>query len=143
MSDQLSNSSEQGEKKGILEKIPVILSSKLSIFIYLFLFFYLVIFALACLLIPAFNGSAPSNDMQLVMGNYTNVLSALGASIAAGVGTNIHASVKKLHKRHDALKDSVDELQQKHDRLKTSIDSLHEKIDGLKQTDDNGSEKSN
>lgn len=64
-------------KTGLLQRIPAILSSKISIYIYLFLFFYLVLYALVCLVVPALNIYAPSDDVQLVMGNYTNVLSAL------------------------------------------------------------------
>lgn len=102
-----------------LEKIPQLLSSKLSIYIYLFLFFYLVIFAILCLFIPVLNPFAPSADVQLVLGNYTNVLSALGASIAAGAGVASHNSIKEMH--------------QKHARLEQRIEDLHGKIDQLTQ----------
>lgn len=101
-------------------KLPAILSSPLSIFIYLFLFFYLVIFALFALFIPALQPLAPSETTQLIMGNYTNVLSALGASLAAGTGIAVHTSVRNLHKRHDHLENTIKEL--------------HEKIDQLNQT---------
>lgn len=101
----------------LFDRLPAILSSRVSIFIYLFLFFYLVVYALVCTLVPALNGYAPPDSTQLIMGNYTNVLSALGASIAAGAGSAVHASVKKLH--------------EKHDRLQKTLDALHEKIDRL------------
>lgn len=100
-----------------LSKIPKLLASKTSIFIFLFLFAYLVVYALLCAIIPALSPYSPSSDVQLILGNYTNVLSALGASIAAGAGTAVHASVQKLHKRHDALE--------------AHITSLHEKVDQL------------
>ena len=103
--------------KAFLQKIPVILSSTASIAIYLFLFFYLVIYALACAVVPALHDYQPSSSMQLIMGNYTNVLSALGASIAAGTGTALHGSIKKLHKRHDELERLIAELHSKADRL--------------------------
>lgn len=100
-----------------LKKIPVWLSSKISIFIYLFLFVYLVLFALLCYLIPAFNTYAPSQDTQLILGNYTNVLSALGASIAAGSGVAIHKKIKTLHANHEKLQETIDSLHKKLDNI--------------------------
>ncbi len=97
--------------------IPRVMASKTSIFIYLFLFFYLVIFALAALLIPALKGLAPTADTQLILGNYTNVLSALGASIAAGSGVAIHSKVKAIREGHQKLQDSIDELHEKLDKM--------------------------
>ena len=105
-----------------LTNIPNILSSKVSIFIYLFLFFYLVIFAFICMFIPQLNPFAPSSDVQLVMGNYTNVLSALGASLAAGTGVVTHHNINKLHKSHDLLHETIRELHEKIDNLEKEID---------------------
>ena len=109
-----------------LAKIPAILSSGPSIFIYLFLFFYLVIYALLCLLIPQLSPFAPSNDVQLIMGNYTNVLSALGASLAAGTGAATHSSIRKLHKSHELLHTTIKELHEKIDRLEMLAESVPE-----------------
>ena len=100
-----------------LSKIPIWLSSKTSIFIYIFLFFYLVIFAIFCVVIPDISHLQPSNNAQLVLGNYTNVLSALGASIAAGGGVIIHSHVKVLHQKHEKLQKSIDELHEKLDKI--------------------------
>ena len=100
-----------------LENIPAILSSPISIFLYLFLFFYLVLYALLCFVIPALQPFAPSNDVQLIMGNYTNVLSALGASLAAGTGVSVHHTIHKLHEKHDLLHGTIKELHEKIDRL--------------------------
>ena len=100
-----------------LSKIPALLSSKVSIFIYLFLFFYLVVFAISCLLIPSLEAFTPSANAQLILGNYTNVLSALGASIAAGNGVAIHSRIKALHQSHKALQDTMNDLHEKIDRL--------------------------
>ena len=105
--------------KKILQRLPEILSSKISIFIYLFLFFYLVVYALLCAAVVPLRQHAPSNDAQLIMGNYTNVLSALGASIAAGTGAITHANVKKLHEKHDKLQKSIDALHEKIDQIDT------------------------
>lgn len=101
----------------LLAKIPEWLSSKISIFIYLFLFFYLVVFAIISLIFPSLKDMAPSANLQLILGNYTNVLSALGASIAAGSGVAIHSKIKKLHQGHEQLQDRVDELHKKLDKV--------------------------
>lgn len=104
-------------KPGLLNKIPTLISSKVSIFIYLFLFFYLIVFAIICLMIPVLNDWAPSGDAQMILGNYTNILSALGASIAAGSGVSIHSKIKSLHQNHLKLQDSMDALHKKMDKL--------------------------
>ena len=103
--------------KAFLQRIPALLASTASIAIYLFLFVYLVIYALLSAVVPALQPYQPSSSMQLVMGNYTNVLSALGASIAAGTGAAMHGSIKKLHKRHDELHKTIATLHEKLDRL--------------------------
>ena len=107
----------------LLAKIPSVLASGPSIFIYLFLFFYLVIYAFVCLLVPRLAPYAPSNDVQLIMGNYTNVLSALGASLAAGTGATAHRSIRKLHEKHDMLHSTIEELHKKLDRLEKNMDT--------------------
>ena len=75
------------------------LSSKSSQIIYVFLFIYLFGFGLAGLWLK---GLEPSATIQLIFGNYTNVLGALGASIAAGSGV---AAVSKLHVIHSEQKE--------------------------------------
>lgn len=92
--------------------LPKILNSSISIFI--FLFIYLVIFGLIRMVWPALQ---PSADVQLVLGNYTNVTSALGAAIVAGASTASHRAAKQMRKRHDELQKSVDLLHEKIDRL--------------------------
>lgn len=104
-----------------LDKIPALLASRISIFIYLFLFFYLVVFAFLTFVIPSLKSAQPSENTQLILGNYTNVLSALGASLAAGSGTAIHSSLSKLHKKHDDM----------HEDLAQKIEALHQKIETL------------
>lgn len=98
----------------LLAKIPALLSSLPSIFIFVFLFVYLFIFGVIGLFVPSLE---PSSSTQLVFGNYTNVLSALGAALAAGAGT-VHA--KRLKELHD-----------KHEELQTSLQALHDKVDKL------------
>ncbi len=98
----------------LLGKIPAALSSTPSVFIFIFLFVYLFIFGVMGLIWPPLE---PSSSVQLVFGNYTNVLSALGAALAAGAGT-VHAKrLKELHDKHDALTSSVAELHKKIDEL--------------------------
>jgi hypothetical protein len=100
--------------KKFLAAIPQLLSSNASIFIFLFLFVYLVIFGLVGLFVKAI---APSSEAQLILGNYTNVTSALGAAIAAGASTAVHSSVKRLHSKHSDLEKSLNELHAKVDQL--------------------------
>ncbi len=107
-----------------LAVIPRVMASRLSVFVFLFLFFYLVIYTLLCIVIPGLEGFMPDDRVQVVLGNYTNILSALGASIAAGSGVAIHSKVKGLHKRHDDLEESVRGLED-------SVRDLHAKIDKL------------
>ena len=110
--------------KKVLDGIPRLLSSNISIFIYVFLFFYLVIWALLAKLVPILYATAPSSDSQLILGNYTNVLSALGASIAAGAGAQVHRSMKQLHDKHDELHQVVQELHSKLDAVRASADVI-------------------
>ncbi len=119
----MKNQTQSGLDRFLLA-IPRVMASKVSIFIYLFLFFYLVIFALVCLLVPALKELAPSADTQLILGNYTNVLSALGASIAAGSGVAIHSKVKDIRDSHRKLQDSIDELHKKLDKLEKEKKSM-------------------
>lgn len=102
-----------------LNKLPELISSKVSIFIYLFLFCYLVIFAFLCLIITPLKDFTPSDTMQLILGNYTNVLSALGASIAAGSGVAVHTKINNLHKRHNELQESLNKIHEKLDSMKS------------------------
>lgn len=103
---------EQTDQPKILQAIPGILASNVSIFVFIFLFIYLVVFGLIGLFVE---GLAPSANMQLVLGNYTNVTSALGAAIAAGASTHNLSQMRKLHGKHE--------------ELKTLVESLHAKID--------------
>lgn len=97
-----------------LNKIPELLSSPVSVFIFIFLFIYLFIFGLIGLAVPAL---APPANAQLIFGNYTNVLSALGAALAAGAGASHTKKLRELHDKHDKLQASVDELHTKLDQL--------------------------
>jgi len=108
---------EQPHQPRFLQAIPRILASTISIFIFIFLFVYLVLFGIAGLFI---DWLAPSDDMQLIFGNYTNVTSALGAAIAAGASTQHLTQVRKLRHGHDELKALVLDLHSKVDKLSST-----------------------
>jgi hypothetical protein len=97
-----------------LDKIPALLSSTVSIFIFIFLFVYLFIFGLVGLSVQAVK---PTADIQLIFGNYTNVLSALGAALAAGAGTRNAKNLRELHDKHAKLHASITDLHNKIDEL--------------------------
>lgn len=98
----------------LLKKIPEALSSPLSVFIFIFLFVYLFIFGLLGLVVKSLE---PSSSSQLIFGNYTNVLSALGAALAAGSGSKHTQALKDLHQKHEDLRSSIDDLHAKIDKL--------------------------
>lgn len=109
----------------ILSKIPNLLSSKISIFIYIFLFFYLVCIPAISVILPFLKNFIPSTSIQLILGNYTNVLSALGASIAAGAGIVTHQGIKKLNNSHEEFQKKLSELHEKID----AIDKLTKELE--------------
>jgi phosphoglycolate phosphatase-like HAD superfamily hydrolase len=96
--------------------ITAILSSKVSIVIYIAMFIYLVPVPLIAF-IPGMEWLMPSTAAMLVGDNYTSVLAALGASIASLAGVKIHQSQKEYHKKHDQLQKSLDDLHAKVDKL--------------------------
>ena len=97
-----------------LNAIPRVLAGKVSIFIFIFLFVYLVIFGLLGLFITSL---APTAEVQLILGNYTNVTSALGAAIAAGASTAHLVQSRKNRETADKLKQSINDLHAKVDKL--------------------------
>ncbi len=106
----------------ILSGIPRLLSGKPSILIFIGLFVYLVGFGIIGLFAK---GLEPSSTVQLVLGNYTNVTSATGASIAAGAGlttvattTAVLTHVRKTNKKYE-------ELKQAHDEMRQIVDEIH------------------
>ena len=111
--------------KNFLSMIPRVLSSKVSIVIFIGLFVYLVGFGVVGLWIPAVE---PSATLQLILGNYTNVTSATGASIAAGAGTAAVATSAAVltHVRHNNKK--YDELKQSHDEMRKLVEEIHAKV---------------
>ena len=95
--------------KRALAAVPRLLASAPAIVFLLGLFLYLVVLGVIGLAVPALE---PSATIQLVLGNYTNVTSALGASIAAGAGlTVLHETRehrRKAHRFHEQIRDHLD-----------------------------------
>jgi uncharacterized coiled-coil DUF342 family protein len=54
---------------------------------------------------------------MLIGDNYTSVLAALGASIAAGAGVATHKKMNDYKQKHDDLQESIKELHKKVDKL--------------------------
>jgi hypothetical protein len=115
-----NDNNDENEKQGFFQKIPALISSKFSIVIFLLLFVYLVIFGILGQ-IPSLKFLEPSSISQLILGNYTNVLSALGAAIAAGTGVSIHKKVKQHKAAQDEMKETLA-------RLESKLAELNEKI---------------
>lgn len=82
-----------------LDAIPRLLASTVAITFLVLLFFYLVVLGAIGLFIPDLE---PSVAAQLVLGNYTNVTSAIGASLAASIGTVSLREVRK-HRAHASI----------------------------------------
>ncbi|MDR0887205.1 MAG: hypothetical protein LBM97_00760 [Candidatus Nomurabacteria bacterium] len=114
------------EKESFLNKIiSELLAGKISIAIYILMFIYLVILPLIAF-IPLFSNLMPSTTAMLIGDNYTSVLAALGASIAAGSGVAIHAHVKKYTKKHQKQNDELGrKIQDLSDKLDQVIDKKH------------------
>lgn len=83
---------------GVLAYVPLFIKSRTSIVIGVVLFAYLVVLGTIATLTghPAW---VPDN-MQLILGNYTNVLSMVGASIAAAAADKANQTVKVAHEQH-------------------------------------------
>jgi hypothetical protein len=87
-----------------LAAVPRLLASPPAILFLLALFLYLVVLGVVGLFAPAVE---PSATIQLVLGNYTNVTSALGASIAAGAGLTVLHETRQHHARQHAFREQV------------------------------------
>ena len=80
----------------LLGRLPNLLSSRPVILFGIFLFFYLFIFAGIATLLGYPN--AVSTNTQLILGNYTNVSSSVGAGIAAGASLTLVKRQRHAHK---------------------------------------------
>ncbi|MDQ2876205.1 MAG: hypothetical protein M3Y33_15995, partial [Actinomycetota bacterium] len=89
----------------VLGKLPNLLSSKPVIIFGIILFCYLFLYAgIASLLGHA---GAVSANTQLILGNYTNVSSSVGAGIAAGAGLTLLKRQNKAHRLTAAAHDAA------------------------------------
>jgi hypothetical protein len=93
-----------------------LLAGKVSIVIYILMFIYLVLIPLVAFL-PGLDWLMPSTPAMLIGDNYTSVLAALSASIAAGAGVAVHSHAKTARKRQADMQKSIDDLHAKIDRL--------------------------
>jgi hypothetical protein len=88
----------------ILGRLPNLLSSKPVIIFGIVLFCYLFLYAGIASLLG--HPGAVSANTQLILGNYTNVSSSVGAGIAAGAGLTLLKRQNRTHKltvaAHDA-----------------------------------------
>lgn len=80
----------------VLGRLPNLLSSKPVIVFGIFLFFYLFVFAGLATLFG--HPAAVSTNIQLILGNYTNVSSSVGAGIAAGASLTLVKRQRHAHK---------------------------------------------
>ena len=86
-----------------------------KILLLVLLFFYLFVFAGIETLLG--HPSAVSANAQLILGNLTNVTSAMGACIAAGMTVHLSHEQRKRHKELSDLKALVHRLHEKHDAV--------------------------
>ncbi|GAC1374650.1 MAG: hypothetical protein NVSMB4_02300 [Acidimicrobiales bacterium] len=93
----------------LMALIPRALSSGLHLAFLVFLLGYIVIYAGAETFLFG-NAEAVPVNTQLIAGNWTNVTSALGASIAAGMSVVGHQQRKNLRQQLADLHDKVDAL---------------------------------
>jgi hypothetical protein len=95
----------------ILGQVPRVLSSHAHIIFLVGLGVYLV-------LLPLF-GVTVSARAELIGGNYTNVTSDLGASIAAGLTVHL---VRRDRKRSKELRELFDAVHNRHDALQGGVE---------------------
>jgi hypothetical protein len=103
MMDQRGEVARSGMDR-VLGKLPSLLSSKPVIIFGIALFCYLFLFAGIASLLG--HPGAVSANTQLILGNYTNVSSSVGAGIAAGAGLTLLKRQNRTHRltvaAHDA-----------------------------------------
>lgn len=80
----------------LLGRLPNLLSSRPVILFGIFLFFYLFVFAGLATVFG--HPAAVSTNVQLILGNYTNVSSSVGAGIAAGASLTLVKRQRGAHR---------------------------------------------
>jgi hypothetical protein len=91
----------------LLGRLPNLLSSKPVIIFGIFLFFYLFVFAGIATLFG--HPGAVSTNTQLILGNYTNVSSSVGAGIAAGASLTLIKRQRHAHRLAEAAHTTAEE----------------------------------
>jgi hypothetical protein len=91
----------------ILGRLPYLLSSKPVIIFGIILFFYLFVFAGIMTLLG--HPAAVSANIQLILGNYTNVSSSVGAGIAAGASLTLIKRQRRAHRLTVAAHEAAQE----------------------------------
>jgi hypothetical protein len=86
----------KGRMDKVLGQLPSVLSSKPVIIFGIILFCYLFLYAGIASLLG--HPGAVSANTQLILGNYTNVSSSVGAGIAAGAGLTLLKRQAKAHR---------------------------------------------
>jgi hypothetical protein len=94
----------------VLGKLPNLLSSKPVIIFGIILFCYLFLYAGIASLLG--HSGAVSANTQLILGNYTNVSSSVGAGIAAGAGLTLLKRQARAHRLATAAHDAAIEARE-------------------------------
>jgi hypothetical protein len=124
--DEQVNQRGEAAKSGvdrILGRLPGLLSSKPVIVFGILLFCYLFLFAGIASLLG--HSGAVSANTQLILGNYTNVSSSVGAGIAAGAGVAILKRQRRAHRitmaAHDAAMEAKAIAEETHRLLRLAF----------------------
>ena len=106
-----------------LNAVPGLLSSKPHIIFLFALGIYLV-------LLPVAHVYTPSNNGELIGGNYTNVTSDLGACIAAGGTVHLVRRHRQSHREVVALRREVAALRSHHEATSAAVARIEGHVAG-------------
>lgn len=107
----------------LLGRLPNVLSSRPVILFGIFLFFYLFVFAGIATLLG--HPNAVSTNVQLILGNYTNVSSSVGAGIAAGASLTLVKRQRHAHRLAQAAHEAAMEARQFAQETHKLLHQLH------------------
>lgn len=107
----------------LLGRLPNLLSSRPVILFGIFLFFYLFVFAGIATLLG--HPNAVSTNVQLILGNYTNVSSSVGAGIAAGASLTLVKRQRHAHRLAQAAHEAAMEARQFAQETHRLLHQLH------------------
>jgi hypothetical protein len=106
-----------------LGRLPYLLSSRPIILFGIVLFFYLFVFAGIATLLG--HPDAVSANTQLILGNYTNVTSSVGAGIAAGASLTLLKRRRRDHRVARAALSAAHEARSFAQETHRLVHSLH------------------